>query len=403
MKIFRKGTKCIVSISKISIIILAFMVWTGTMAWAGYKFEISDTTKGEINFWTQVWYQYAENASDSNGDTILDKDVNDFMIRRAYFSISGESTPYLSFFTHIAADRIGQDGLDDSSLGLGSGVAFRDLWITLKTSEALKLQVGRMYVPFTRNYGTTSTKSLLTTDLDWTQGGVRGNIFYPSKVGRDDGATLWGNLMEGKFQYRFMVGEGVENTTQNPDDNLRFAGRVSANLFDPETGWFNQGTYLGKKRILAIGLGADSQELVFGARTDDYFAWTADVHYDQPFSNGGAFTAEAAYINIENVVNSVKYTRFASGDEGSIGSVKAGYLFPGNFGIGRLQPFAHYELINVDETGKDDTQVYGLGINYFFKGHANKFSMDISSVDQGTETTSVQDHLIVTIQLAAGF
>ena len=373
------------------------------MAWAGYKFEINDTTKGEIDFWTQVWYQYAEKASDSNGDTILDEDVNDFMIRRAYFSISGEATPYLSFFTHIAADRIGQDDLDDSSLGLGSGVAFRDLWITLKASDALKLQVGRMYVPFTRNYGTTSTKSLLTTDLDWTQGGVRGNIFYPSKVGRDDGATLWGNLMEGMFQYRFMVGEGVDNTTQNPDDNLRFAGRVSVNLFDTETSWFNQGTYLGKKEILAIGLGADSQELVFGAQTDDYFAWTADIHYDKPFSNGGALTAEAAYIDIENAANSIKYTRFASGDEGSIASVKAGYLLPGNFGIGRLQPFVHYELIDVDETGKDDTQVYGLGLNYFFKGHANKLSMDISSVDQGTETISVQDHFLVTMQLAVGF
>jgi hypothetical protein len=273
---------------------------------------------------------------------------------------------------------------------------------TLKV-DMLNVQVGRMYIPFTRNYGTTSTKALLTTDLDWTQGGIRGNIFYPSKVGRDDGVTFWGNLMAGKFQYRFMVGEGVENTTQNPDDNLRFAGRVSFNLFDPETGWFNQGTYLGKKQILALGLGADTQELEFGAGTDDYFAWTADIHYDQPYSNGGALTAEAAYINIENGVNSIKYSQFASGDDGSIVSLKAGYLFPGRIGVGQVQPFAHYELIDVDETNKDDTQVYGLGLNYFFKGHANKLSIDLSSVDQGTATTSVQDHLIFTIQLAAGF
>ncbi|WP_169432936.1 porin [Desulfotignum balticum] len=263
------------------------MIWAAGTARAGYKFKINEAVKGEIGFWTQAWYQYAENASDGNGDGVLDTDVNDFMIRRAYFSISGEATPYLGFFTHIAADRIGQDNLDDSSLGLGSGVAFRDIWITLKPSDMLNVQVGRMYIPFTRNYGTTSTKALLTTDLDWTQGGIRGNIFYPSKVGRDDGVTFWGNLMAGKFQYRFMVGEGVENPTQNPDDNLRFAGRVSFNLFDPETGWFNQGTYLGKKQILALGLGADTQELEFGAGTDDYFAWTADIHYDQPYSNGG--------------------------------------------------------------------------------------------------------------------
>jgi len=312
-------------------------------------------------------------------------------------------SPYLGFFTHIAADRIGQDGLDNSSLGLGSGIAFRDLWITLKQSDALKLQIGRMYVPFTRNYGTTSTKSLLTTDLDWTQGGVRGNIFYPSKVGRDDGATLWGNLMDGKFQYRFMVGEGVESSSQNPDDNLRFAGRVSVNFFDPETGWFNQGTYLGKKHILAVGLGADTQELVFGGEADDYFAWTADIHYDLPLSNGGAITAEAAYINIENVANSIKYTQFGSGDDGAIYSVKAGYLFPGQIGIGQLQPFAHYEYIDVDDSSKDDTSVYGIGLNYFLKGHANKLSLDLAYVDQEQETPSVQDHLAVTFQIAVGF
>jgi hypothetical protein len=114
-------------------------------------------------------------------------------------------------------------------------------------------------------------------------------------------------------------------------------------------------------------------------------------------------TAEAAYINIENSVNSIKYTRFASGDDGSIVSLKAGYLFPGRIGIGQIQPFAHYELINVDETNKDDTQVYGMGLNYFFKGHANKLSIDVSSVDQGTATPTAQDHLIFTVQLSAGF
>lgn len=56
-----------------------------------------------------------------------------------------------------------------------------------------------MYVPLTRNYGTTSTKALLTTDLSFMQGGIRGAIFYASKVGRDDGVTLWGNPFEGRL------------------------------------------------------------------------------------------------------------------------------------------------------------------------------------------------------------
>jgi len=100
-----------------------------------------------------------------------------FILRRNYFSLRGEPAPWLGAFTHIASDRIGQDGLDQPSLGLGSGIAFRDAWVVVRLHEGLNLQLGRMYVPLTRNYGTTSAKSLLTADLPFLQGGIRGNIF----------------------------------------------------------------------------------------------------------------------------------------------------------------------------------------------------------------------------------
>jgi hypothetical protein len=263
-----------------------------------------------------------------------------------------------------------------------------------------------MYVPFTRNYGTTSTKALLTTDLDWAQGGVRSGIFYPSKVGRDDSVTLWGNINKGLFQYRLMVGEGVENDTGNPDDSLRFAGRVSVSLFEPETGWFNQGSYLGKKRVLSLGGGFDSQnDLMFGTRKDDYSAWTVDIFYDQPLGSSGAFTFEGAYIDITNGPNSITQTRFSPGDDGSIISLKAGYLFMDKLGPGQFQPFAHWQSITSDVSGEGDTNVYGFGINYIFKGHANKLSLDFSYVDQEEEilTQDLQDRMIVTFQIAAGF
>jgi hypothetical protein len=229
--------------------LLVCSCWSGSSARAGAKFEIDDQTSIEIGFWAQGWYQFVEEGA-ANGENL-----NDFMVRRAYLSLKGQVTPYVEVFTHIAADRLGQDGLDDPSLGLGSGVAFRDLWITLKVNEAFKVQLGRMYVPVTRAFGTTSTKALLATDLPFLQG-VRGNVFYASKVGRDDGLVLWGNPLNGLAQYRFMVSEGVENQN-NPEDSRRFAGRVAVNLIEPEKSWFNQGTYLGEKKILSVGFGYD--------------------------------------------------------------------------------------------------------------------------------------------------
>ena len=389
--------------NKLVLLITVFLAFSG-VAQAVEVYHEGETSL-DLAFWGQAWYQWVEDGRDTNNDGAQDEDLNDFMFRRAYFTISGTATNQLGFFVHYAGDRIGQDGLDSPGVALGSGLALRDGWVTLKLAgDDAMLQMGRMYVPLTRNYGTTSTKTLLTTDLDWTQGGVRGSIFYPSKVGRDDGACVWGNVLQDRLQYRLMTAEGEEGAATNPEDNLRYTGRVSYAFLDPETGWFNQGTYLGKKHVLSAGLGIDAQEdLVLAGSKQDYTAWTVDLFYDRPLAGEGGVTMEAAYIQIDNGPNAINYTRMSQGDDASIISAKAGYLLPGQVGIGRLQPVVHYEYLNVDD--EDDTSIYGAGVNYFLKGHPNKLTLDMTYVDQEEESfnPAVQDHMLITLQFAAGF
>jgi len=342
-----------------------------------------------VGYWGQAWYQYVNPEAD--------EELNDFMIRRTYFSVKGTATPEISFFMHYAGDRIGQEGLDNSSYGLGTGLALRDAWVSYKIlGNDFMIQAGRMYIPFTRNYGTTSTKALLTTELDWGQGGIRSGIFYPSKVGRDDSVTLWGNVLEDKLQYRLMAGEGAESSTANPDDNLRFAGRVSFNFFDTETGWFNKGTNLGQKKILAIGGGFDyQQDLVWGEKQDDYTAYTADIHLDMPMG-AGAVTADAAYIGIENAVNPITSSDLTAGTDGDIMTGQLGFLFHEN-----IQPFVHAEVIMPDASGAEDTNVYGAGLNYYIKGLANKLTAEYTLVDSDNDDIGETD--IITVQAAFGF
>jgi len=365
-----------------------------------------------VGFWGQTWVQTVSDY-DTDDDTVWDESLTDFMVRRAYFNIKGEVNPSISMFVHYAADRLGQEGLDSPGKGLGSGLALRDGWVNYKVADNdFMIQIGRMYIPFTRNYGTTSTKNLLTTELNWGQGGIRSGIFYPSNIGRDDSITLWGSVIDDKLQYRLMIGEGVESKTTNPDDNLRYAGRLSYNVFDTETGWFNSGTYLGKKNILAIGIGADTQEslMLGGTEKEDYQGMTADVHYDRPLGCG-VLTVQASYIDIENAVNGVTWTNLSAGDDGSIISLMAGYFCECKIGPGQLQPFLHYSLIDSDEndalTGmeEDSTTVYGLGLNYYLKGAANKLTAEVTMIDQEEEieNTAMQNHTIVTLQAAFGF
>jgi hypothetical protein len=358
--------------------------------------EIDEQTKGEVGIWMQTWFQYVE---DGKGD----EDLNDFLIRRAYMYLKGQVTEHVSFFTHIASDKVGAEGLDNPSVGLGSGVAWRDLWITLNLHEALKIQVGRMYVPLTRNYGTTSTKCMLTADLPFLQGGSRGGIFYASKVGRDDSVVIWGNPLDGLLQYRFMISEGVEGAN-NPEDNLRFAGRLSLSLLEPETGWFNKGTYLGQKKVLSLGLGAQSQKdlTLNDVEGKDNRVWTADVFFDHPVGDG-AVTFEAAYINIENCTETqpAMYTDLDAGEDAENWYFNVGYLLPGSFGPGQLQPYFRYEKLDVDGAGNEGTDFYSGGVNYFMKGHDCKITADYMNVDP--DNSAKDDRDIFTLQFCIGF
>jgi len=376
---------------KIMLFLLGMML-IPALAWSVQVYQDGDANLN-VGFWGQVWYQYVGDI-DRDGDGQWDDDLNDFMARRAYLSIDGDVTKDLGFFVHFAGDRIGQEGLDNSGMGLGTGAALRDGWVNYKLmGNDLMVQAGRMYVPLTRNYGTTSTKALLTTELDWGQGGVRSGIFYPSKVGRDDGVTLWGNVVDDKLQYRLMVGEGEESGAVNPDDCLRFAGRLSMNLFDAETAWFNAGTYLGKKKILALGAGFDCQnDLVIAASKKNYSAYTVDAHLDIPVDEF-ALTAEAAYIHISNAISTLTWSDLTAGTDGDIVSLKAGILVAGN-----IQPFVHVETIMPDENDTEDMNVYGFGCNYYIKGPANKLTAEWTVADNDTEKVD-----IFTVQAAFGF
>ena len=383
-------------LAKMMVVLVCVLVMAGP-SWAGIKMELDDQTKGEVGLWTQAWYQFVEDGKGT-------EDLNDFIIRRAYLYLKGQVTEHVSFFTHIASDKVGQEGLDNSGLGLGTGVAWRDLWITLNLDEALKVQVGRMYVPLTRNYGTTSTKCMLTADLPFLQGGSRGGIFYAQKVGRDDSVTIWGNPMDGLLQYRFMISEGVEGDA-NPEDSLRFAGRVSLSLLEPETGWFNKGTYLGEKKVLSLGLGYQSQDdlTLNGIEGEDNKVWTADVFVDHPLGDG-AVTFEAAYIDIENVTEGKAdadnpYHDLSPGDDAQNWYFNVGYLLPGSFGPGQLQPYFRYETVDVDD--QNETAFLSGGVNYYLKGHNCKLTADYMHVDPDNDTKDARD--IFTFQACVGF
>jgi hypothetical protein len=339
----------------------------------------------------QGWY-VAEEHGAADGGT-----AQDFLLRRGYLSVTGNLTSSVSAFVHVSGDRIGQAGLDAPGLGLGTGVALRDAWVSWQPHAAFRMQAGRMYVPFTRAFGTESTFTLLGVDLPQTQGGGRGALFYPSKVGRDDGIVAWGGPWQGRLQYRLGVMQGVEGQA-NPGSSLRLAGRLSLNLLEAETSWFNRGTYLGEKRVLALSFGFDRQaDLILGqAGEQTYRAWTVDVFLDHPLGRA-ALTIETSYTDAHALPHGLPFAAVPVGADVRMAYLQGGFVLPWRLGTGRLQIYGRAERVLVTEG--DDTSLPSAGLSYLIRGHDLKLSADWSRSPQGARPASNA----LTLQAQVGF
>jgi hypothetical protein len=362
---------------------LVFISLGASGALAGMKTKLDDDRWFEVGVRLQGWYQSVDESYSPH--------LNDFMFRRAYFYTEGQLAPGVTFYTHIAGDRLGQDAADTPGSGLGTGFALRDAWIAYSPFNELKIQAGRMYVPLTRAYGTESTFTLLPLDIPVIQGGVRSKIFYPSNVGRDDGLTVWGNLSKGLVQYRVGVYDGQQGA-QNPNKNPRAAARISISPLQPEEKWFNKGSYLGTKKVLSIGAGFDMQkELKWSGSVPmaNYSAWTTDLFFDHPIGKS-AVTFEGAFTGMKN-----------SQDFGDAKTwyVQGGFLLPPVIKSFRIQPFARYETIYRDH-GLDTSYPNG-GVNLLFKQHDLKLTLEFDRFMPESGSTE-HSKSIFTVQMQVG-
>ncbi len=75
--------------------------------------------------------------------------------------------------------------------------------------------------------------------------------------GRQNGATYWGQF--GKVKLSAGVFDGSSTGVGNSSTNLMTAGRIQVDFWDPEAGYYLNGTYYGQRNLLAIGLAAQTQ------------------------------------------------------------------------------------------------------------------------------------------------
>ena len=75
--------------------------------------------------------------------------------------------------------------------------------------------------------------------------------------GRQNGVAYWGQ--HGKVKLSLGAFDGSSTEVGNSSSSLIGAGRVQVDFWDPEAGYYLNGTYYGQRNLLAIGLAAQTQ------------------------------------------------------------------------------------------------------------------------------------------------
>lgn len=318
--------------------------------------------------------------------SLLDEDVVggdrdearvDASIRRAYFYFGGKVSPKFQYFAILAGDKMGQAGVDGAKVGVGTGLALRDAWVTLALKPELKVQLGRMYVPFFRGFGSQAAFAIQPLDLSDMQVGA---MSPGRRAARDDGVTVWGNIDGGTVQYRLALMDNIDGPLKPADGTAkatqRLAGRVVLNLISKEPGWFTSGAHLDGDGIVSVGAGFETIPEFDGV--NDHTGVGGDAYVSYPVGEALQVIAEAGGAIIDQ--SDVKWT-------GTYMYANAGVVLKDlDTPVGFLHPYVRIEKFDLDEAvataPSGAEKEMSVGVTCYPNGlsHSYKATLDMTQV-----------------------
>jgi hypothetical protein len=348
-----------------------------------------------LNYAFQLFGQSRNTGSGPNGTD----STTDIYFKRDRLMMGGQLDDVYGFYAAFqfqGDERIFPAAVSDTTVKSFDVI---DTFLTADYTDAFRLRAGLTKDPMIREQ---NESCFVPLNLD------RSYFIYTNlpRLNRDFGAMIWGNLADALIQYRVAAMKGNDDIN-DPKSNLRYTARVHVSLLDPEYSLVYNGTYLGKKKVLTVGAGYQSEsDAVYGnvagkSLPKDYKAYTYDVFFEYP-TPGGTFTASSAYLkaDFDNAYQGADPDPRSIGINGEKSGwyAKVGYLLPN----AKLQVFGRYEKWKFAElSGIIDQQITwtGYGINYYVKGQDLRLSLEYSTNDFDKEDTLNKDFNTTTIML----
>ncbi|GAB4258925.1 MAG: hypothetical protein Kow0092_06800 [Deferrisomatales bacterium] len=381
----------------------AVLYGSPTPARAGAVLTIGEDTKVNLGFRLQTQFNSTEKNIDSDASDFERSD--DFVVRRGRIRLGADVTRWVSMFLQTEVS-------DASAHAVGINMTMIDAFLKLKLHKLAHIIVGENMAPSTRQT-VTSSGGLMAIDrvgivyksLTWgtrAKYNFTNTTFSDSDAGlrgatdvRDLGATLFGSTSVTDtvhFKYYLGLYDGVQEAQE---DNFRYAGRVQLNFFDPEPGYYNLTTYLGKKKTIGFGASYDAQQAVAKDLSDgsdvDYTFFSFDAFADYPIGPGYV-TFEAGYEDLD-LDGATQLD--AKGDGSKVTNARQaqgnGFYAEAGYFVRNWQPWIEYEQWNSDGTNdKGSYDAWRFGLNYYIKGHnANvKAAYEIVNTDADIGSSS---------------
>ena len=259
--------------------------------------------------------------------------------------------------------------------GSSDHVVVLDAAAQFVVSDKLNIWAGRFLPPSDRAnlYGPYYSHSFKVY-TDGVQDGYP-SVGSPGPTGRDNGVMYWGQFDKVKVSAGVFDGASATGKT-----NILSAGRVQVDFWDPEGGYYLNGTYYGGKNLLAVGVAGEVQ--------DGNTAVSGDFLLEKKVPVGGSFSVEAEVAKYDKLGG---YDSRYGTDTG--GYVLGSYMFPpmmgltGNFEI--LGKFAKAKFTNgVTALDPDyDQKTTEVNFNYLI----SEFKARVMVFFLNTSFSAVQD------------
>jgi hypothetical protein len=149
--------------------------------------------------------------------------------------------------------------------------------------------------------------------------------------GRDNGVVYWGDFGPVKASGGVFDGPSATGRSQ-----VLTAGRIQVDFWDPESGYYLNGTYYGDKNLLAVGLAGQAQKSDDSANSPNT-AVSVDFLLERKVLGGGAFSVEAEWARYHRLGG---YNGRYGLNDGGYGL--ASFLFPQQVGMGKFEVLGKY-------------------------------------------------------------